>query len=237
LTAEVAVGVDGSGRVVAGAAFDPEAVQQIGDIGRELAVDDLVGAGWIVSQPRLDPDGFTRVRAVKEFADPEAANRTLAELGPAFAPLKVTQTQTLLRTRTSVRGVVDLSAGFESFSDPALRQALADSDFDASGFGPGPGPSHSEGPLGPGPGIETGLADAVTVSLAVDLPGATDSNGRGSPQSTQRWTSVVGETLDVSATAVNDRVALAVGGAVSASAVALMIAIILLVRHRKKSRA
>jgi len=48
---------------------------------------------------------------------------------------------------------------------------------------------------------------------------------------------VVGETLDVSATAVNDRVALAVGGAVSASAVALMIAIILLVRHRKKSRA
>ena len=112
---------DGSGTVSVGVGLDRAAVAEVGDLEEDLALDDLRQAGWEVS--RREEGELTWVRAARRFADPEEAQDLLAQLGPAFQDLSLSFHREFLRTRTTLSGVADLTAGLASFADPDLAAA------------------------------------------------------------------------------------------------------------------
>ena len=118
---------DGSGTVEVGVGLDDEAVAKAGDLGSQLRVDDLKAAGWTVTDPTKEADGYTWVRATKPFADPAGAMAVLDEVnGPdgAFGGWTVKKSSSALSTSYSVAGSVDLTKGLETFSDAKLDQSL-----------------------------------------------------------------------------------------------------------------
>ena len=112
----IAVGVDshanGSGVVRAGVGLDADAVRQVGDLGKQLRVDDLRRAGWTILGPRKEGDGRTWVRASKAFADAAGARTAVAELNGPSGPFKdfhLSRHHSFLRTKTSFSGTFDFS--------------------------------------------------------------------------------------------------------------------------------
>jgi hypothetical protein len=129
---DIQVADDGSGVVIVGVGLDDDALARVGDLQRQVRVDDLRVAGWEVSDPAKEPDGLTWVRASKPFADPEAAAGVMAELtgpGGAFRDFTVTREEDLLGVTTEVTGTVDLTGGPAVFSDEALANALGGDPF------------------------------------------------------------------------------------------------------------
>jgi hypothetical protein len=131
--AEVDAKADGTGVVRAGVALDAEAAKAAPDLASQLRVDDLRQAGWAVTGPRQEGDGLTWVRASKPFATPAEATAVMAELGGSFRDLSLRQDRSLIKSRTTFSGVVDLTAGLSAFVDPDLQAKLGDS------FKPDPG--------------------------------------------------------------------------------------------------
>lgn len=129
---------DGTGFVRAGVGLDAEAAQAVPDLSKQLRVDDLRMAGWTVTGPAKEGDGLTWVRASKPFDSPAQATRFMAELGGPTGPFRnfvLRQDRTLLRSRTSFSGVVDLSAGLSGLIDPDLQSKLgADFKLDDKAF-------------------------------------------------------------------------------------------------------
>lgn len=129
---DVAVDDDGGGVVTVGVGLDDAALGRVGDLRRQVRVDDLVSAGWVVSEPQREGDGLTWIRARRSFRDPAEATAVLAELtGPdgAFRDFAVSREDGLLGTTYRVRGTVDLTAGPQVFSDPELTAALGGDPF------------------------------------------------------------------------------------------------------------
>ena len=69
LPVHTTVEADGSGTVEVAVGLDDEAVAKAGDLGSQLRVDDLRAAGWTVTDPTKEADGYTWVRATKPFVD------------------------------------------------------------------------------------------------------------------------------------------------------------------------
>lgn len=191
------VGRDGSGVVRVGVGLDADAARRVPNLASELHVDDLRAAGWRISGPRREADGRTWVRAEKRFARPEEVGTVLAEVsGPSgpFRGFSVHRAAGFLRTRTTVRGTVDLSAGVESVGDEDLRRRLGGSSLGA-----------------PAEALERQLGEALarvfTVSVDVRLPGRVESNAPLQSGGTARWRPRLGErvTIEATATAINTR--------------------------------
>ncbi|WP_208027607.1 hypothetical protein [Rhabdothermincola sediminis] len=124
---DIAVDDAGSGTVTVGIGLDDDALARVGDLRRQLRVDDLQHTGWEISEPQEEPDGLTWVRARKAFDDPAGATAVLSELtGPdgAFRGFTVGEEAGVLGTTYRVEGTVDLTAGPEAFSDAELAAAL-----------------------------------------------------------------------------------------------------------------
>lgn len=132
LTAGLEAERDGSGWVRAGLGLDEEALRELGDPVKELRLDDLRQSGWDVDRPAKESDGLTWIRVAKRFADPADAVRVAAELsGPEgpFRDFRLERSRTLLKTKTSFSGLLDLSRGLSGLSDAALQEKLGDYDL------------------------------------------------------------------------------------------------------------
>ncbi|MGZ4785337.1 MAG: hypothetical protein ACXV5S_06680 [Acidimicrobiales bacterium] len=162
LVVHTTVEADGSGTVEVAVGLDAEAVAKAGDLRSQLRVDDLRAAGWTVTDPTEEADGYTWVRATKPFADASGASAVLDEVnGPdgAFGGWTVKKSSSALSTSYSVSGAVDLTKGLETFSDAQLDQSLG-----AKGLG------------GTIAQIEADqgrpVSDMVDVEITVTVPGA-----------------------------------------------------------------
>lgn len=154
---------DGSGTVTVAVGLDAEALSRIPDLADQLRVDDLAQAGWSVDGPAEGDDGRTWVVATKPFADPGGMAAVVAEVsGPdgPFRDFSATVDRSLARSSVDVRGTVDLSGGLAAFSDADVTQRLGGLPFgqDLAAL------------LG-----DTPLDQAVSVSMAVGLPGGVDA--------------------------------------------------------------
>ncbi len=215
LTADVDVRADGSGVVRAGVGLDAEALEAVGDLPMELAVDDLREAGWSVSPPRLEGDGTTWVRATKSFEDTPGASQVLHELGPVFADLRLEREATLRGSRSRLDGALDLTGGLSAFTDPALVEAL------------GPDLLASRPP--------SVLAGQVRVQFSADLAGRVRSNATVSQRGRPVWFARPGQRIPISATGELDRTALLVAGGGSAALIAGVLVLVVVVRRRRKA--
>ena len=184
------MGSDGHGTVRAAMGLDDEAVRMFGDLGADLRVDDLRQAGWEVEGPKKEDDGLTWVRASRPFSDPEEANAALAQLSGPGGPLRdlqVTRSRSLLRTRTRLSGVIDLSGGIAGFSDADLAAKVGDTlplDLD-----------RLRRELGPD-------ADrALQVSFQARLPGSVRSNATTQSGGRAVWQPALGQELRIEASA------------------------------------
>ncbi len=227
LSAGIDVRADGSGTVRAGAGFDDEALAEIGDLGSALRVDDLRAAGWEVVGPEKEDDGRTWVRAAKDFDDPDQAAVVAAELsGPdgPFRDFRVTRERSLLRTRTSFTGVVDLTAGLAGLSDADLQAALGDFDLgiDLEGLQRRFGDA---------------LGDRVRVEVSAGLPGKVEADTATVDGSRAVWRPAAGERLELTATGDLRRLRPLVYGFLALVAVAAGLTVVVLrarVRRRKR---
>lgn len=120
---------DGSGIVVAEAVLDEEAGRALLELDPNsdgIPLRDLSSAGWTVESPTSTETGTT-VRASKRFGTTAQFGEVMNELTSSsglFQDFELARVQSFGRLDYSVDGVVDTTAGFESFSDPALDQAL-----------------------------------------------------------------------------------------------------------------
>ena len=220
---DVVVADDGSGEVRVAAALDEAAADRVPQLADQLEVEDLVATGWSVTGPAVEGDGRTWLRAAKPFASVEAASAVLDEVSGAdgpFGDLAVRRAPSLLRDRWHLDGTVDLTAGIAAFSDEGLRDRLDGTDV---------GLTDEE--LAAQAGVP--LTEAVTFSVAVDLPGEVRSNGDGGP-SRAAWRPVLGEALDVTAT--GSRLNATVAGLLAVAAAAALALLVLLVRRARRWR-
>lgn len=209
LSAGVDLRPDGSGTVRAGLGLDAAALRDVGDLAALLRVDDLRQAGWEVEGPEAEDDGLTWVRASKPFADPPEAGRAMAQLnGPEgpFRDFRLARTGSLLRTRTTFTGTVDLSGGLSGLADPELLERLG-----------------GDAELG-------ALTSALRVEVAADLPGKVRSNAPTTSGGRAVWTPEMGSQLTLQADGDLRRLAPIVYGALAVAGA--FAALVLVVRRR-----
>lgn len=215
---------DGGGVVTATVTLDREATEALPELSSSLRVDDLRAAGWSVDGPRAVAGGTTTVAASKPFADPAGASRVLDELTGGDGPLstlELAQERSFLRTRTSLRGSVDLRSGIEVFADDEVRQLLGD--------GARARPLAEVLPDG----------TEVGVRLEARLPGRIQA-GPVQPDGRARWVLPLGgqTQVDVVAEQRDDRRLTALGGFGVAAVAALgLVASLVLGRRRRQRQA
>ncbi|HVE46941.1 MAG TPA: hypothetical protein VNA57_09385 [Acidimicrobiales bacterium] len=217
LTVAVRATAEGAGDVSATVSLDKEAAEQVPDLGDQLRVDDLKAAGWRIVGPAPAPGGRTRLRAVKAFGSASEAGQVLRELsgdGGPFGSLRLNRTRSLLKTRTSLTGAVDLTAGLESFSDEVLKEKLGGSAF-------GVDLAQLEAELG------KPLADIFGFRLVADLPGEREG------EAPAVWQVRLGHTTPVRAVAEQWNLT-TIAAAASAAVVLALLAV--LVRRRRPRR-
>jgi hypothetical protein len=109
-------------------------------IAEELALDDVIAAGWAVDGPTATPDGGLTISITHPFASAADATNLLNSIGPPFNQMAVSRTTVNSDTKNSITGLLGLSNGFESFADEDLVAAAGSLPFaeeiEASGATP-----------------------------------------------------------------------------------------------------
>lgn len=187
VSVEVEADIAGRGVVRATVRLDREAVEQVPDLAGQLRTDDLAAAGWAVDGPAPAAGGAMVVRLSKPFDSAAEATRTLGELGPPFRSLRLTAGPGLWRTRTRLRGAIDLSGGLGVFGDEVLEQRLG-------GAGLGLDPAAVERDLGRPP------AEVFAFEVVGDLPGRVEANTPARRSGDVVWPAVLGSIVVVEAT-------------------------------------
>ena len=222
LSVEVEAAAGGGGHVRATLTLDKEAAAQVPDLARQLRVDDLERAGWEIDGPEPAEGGAVNLRVAKPFSSPAGAARAIEELsgaGGPFSTLRLTRERGLWKTRTALRGTVDLTAGLGAFGDAALAEKLGSPNL-------GLDPAAVERDLG------KPLAEAVHVEVVARLPGTVRSNAATTRAGAAVWPVVLGRTARLSASSEAWNVAsLAFGGLAVGSALALLV---MLVRRSRR---
>ena len=216
----VAAGVearrDGSGVVRAGVGLDREALREVPDLPNRLRVDDLRKAGWEITGPLEEKDGLTWFRATKKFSTPAGADRAVRELsGPKgpFQNFRLRRQHSLLRTITRFRGIVDLTAGANGFTDDQLRQRLGGTDLGLD-----------EQSLQRRVGIV--LNRIFRVQVVARLPGGIDSNAPTKAANGVVWTPKLGERATLVANAKSWNTSTILFGVLAIAAVAGFVVVI-----------
>lgn len=165
LTTEVNVAVeaDGSGTVEVGVGLDDDALSRRPDVLDELALGDLVDAGWVVTGPAKESDDLTWIRASHGFASPDEVGDLVDQIAGVDGPFRdfaVERDVGFAETRYRFSGTVDFTGGIEgAVADPELAEALGGEPIEL---------------------LEERLGDTVdrlvAVQVAVRLPGDVDSN-------------------------------------------------------------
>jgi len=113
---------NGHGTVTQAVGFDDVALRRVGNLDQQLHVDDLAQAGWTVD-PAVKEGDTTWVRAHHPFSSPAEATRLVGQISGPDGPYRdvvVKHSDGLLSSSSSVTGVIDTTAGFKMFGDPAL---------------------------------------------------------------------------------------------------------------------
>ena len=220
VSVEVEAAAGGGGRVRATVTLDQEAAEQVPDLAEQLRVDDLEAAGWDVDGPRSTASGGSVLEVSKPFSGSAGAARALEELGggSGFGGLRLAQERSFWRTRTTLSGAVDLSAGLGAFGDETLAERLG---------GPGLGLDQAavERELG------RPLADVLAFEVVADLPGRVEAASPGTRDGDRVWPVRLGATVAVRATSEAWNV-----GNLAAAAVAATSGMSLLVVVVRRSR-
>jgi hypothetical protein len=123
---------DGSGTVTVAVGLDHDALSRVGDLREQLHVADLKAAGWTVTGPTVDSDGYTWMRATKGFDDPSQVGEVMSEVNGAdgmFRDWKVSKSTSPWSTSWSATGTIDVSKGVAALSDPQLDHALGSTGY------------------------------------------------------------------------------------------------------------
>ena len=192
LRINVAVDVndDGSGVIRVAVGLDDDAVSRVPDLANQLELGDLVEAGWDISGPALESDGYTWIRASKRFATPEQATSIMEEIsGPEgpFRDFRVERRDGFLKSTYDFTGTIDLSAGVEGFSDDALRERL-----DGTSFGVDPAEIEEM--------AQAALDEIFVFRVAALLPGEVESNAPVAVSGGAVWQPRLGEQATFRAT-------------------------------------
>jgi len=124
----IAIEADGSGTVTQAVGLDDAALDRIGDLERQLAVDDLEAAGWTVDEPVRDGE-LTWVRAHREVDDTTELAVVVSELnGPdgPFRDIATGQSDAFLDRTTEFIATYDLTGGPALFADADLAAVEGD---------------------------------------------------------------------------------------------------------------
>ena len=219
---DVEAAASGGGHVRATVTLDADAAAQLPDLAEQLRIDDLEAAGWKVEGPSPASGGGMTVRATKPFTLPAEADRAMEDLGGSGGPfrsLRLTRQRTFWKTRTTLRGEVDLSAGLDAFGDDTLRQRLGGANL-------GLDPAAVERELG------RPLADLFRFEFAAGLPGAVESNAPVIRDDAAVWPVRLGQTVPVTAGSEAWNVV-----NIGAAAMSLLAAAVLVVVLVRRSRA
>lgn len=191
---DVAVGVEadrsGAGRVTVTTQLDEAAAQRAGDLSTQLRKDDLVASGWSVEPPKLMAGGGVQLVASRPFRDLAEAERILETLTGPGGPVRgftLTQKRSYLNTETTVRGVVDVSGGIESFTDPDLQARLGGVPLGLTA------PQLEREALAP-------LDQIFGLQVAVSLPGEVTSNAPAFTGNVAVWPVRLGQEVAIEAT-------------------------------------
>ncbi len=219
------VAEDGSGIVNVAVALDPELAAQLPDLeSAGLALADARQAGWVVEPRELDDDGRTRIRASKEFGNPQQFAEVMNEIGGAdglFRNFTLTKESSFAQVSYSVTGQL-VANGFQGFADDELNVLLGQ-------------------PLEVF-AVENGAdPNDVAVQLAVTLPGEIPPEGSNGvrvdqvSESTVRfWNTTLGRTgpVDVRSESTTREIGalVALGIAVLAGVMALLIGLAIILR-------
>lgn len=179
----------GGGHVRATVTLDEAAAAEVSDLAGELRIDDLERAGWKIEGPTTAAGSGLTVRATKGFTSAAGAARAMEELsgsGGPFRSLVLTRQRTFWKTRTTLRGAVDLSAGLDVFGDDTLKQRLG-------------GPTLGMDPAAVERELGRPLADVFSFELAARLPGGVESNAPVSRGDGAIWPVRLGQSVAVTA--------------------------------------
>jgi hypothetical protein len=126
---DMTVEPDGTGSISVVAVGDAELVAAVPTIADDLATDDIVAAGWQVSEPTPTPEGGLSIALSHDFASAEEATNLLASLGPPFGRMALERNTQGNDTTTRLTGLLGLSNGFETFADDDLIAAVGSVPF------------------------------------------------------------------------------------------------------------
>ena len=118
---------NGSGTVTVSVGLDDSALDEIGDLDKQLQLGDLSGTAWSVSKPvKLDTDSKTVITASTKFEGAEGLSSALAQIaGPSvFSGTELSLEKTFAKNVWSIKGKINLSKGLNLFSDSALDEVL-----------------------------------------------------------------------------------------------------------------
>jgi hypothetical protein len=235
--ATVNVGIDahhdGSGQVVVTVTLDQEAAQTVPDLANQLRTGDLGKAGWRIDGPTPTANHGVAIRATHPFRDAADAARVVDQLSGTgqfhpFQGFTLARHHSLLSTRTTFRGKVDLSCGLRCFGDQQLQQTLGSSElgFDPAQF------QQLTGVI---------LDRIFQFQVSVRLPGSlTSSNAPTQVGNGAVWSPKLGQTAALSAGArqwdTRRLVLLAVAGLLCVALVVLLLRSRQLARRRPLGR-
>ena len=223
----IAVEDDGSGSVEVGIGLDEEGVEEHPDLLDSLAFPDLVDAGWEVTEPAEEDDGFTWVRVRRPFDDPEQVGPLIEQVAGEGGPLRefsLLRTDAFAETDYHFEGTVDFTAGVAGLTDdPELAEALG---------------------VEPAELVEERLGRAVDELLgfqvAVRMPGDVESNAptRASNGAVWRPSVLEREAVELSATSTLRRTdRLVWSGVALAASLALLLTVLIRFARWRRSRA
>ncbi len=221
----VTVEEDGSGQVEVALVMEPELAAQLPDLqSAGIALADARASGWVVEPRELTDDGSTRIRATKEFANPDQFSEVINEVSGSdglFRDFELERVSSFAQVSYRLTGQL-APAGFTSFGDADL-DALLGEPLDSFVQRIGADPA------------------ATTVRLALTLPGEVPPDGsngtrldQASDSTTRFWRVTLASTQPVSvrseSTTREIAALVALGVAVLTGVVALLLALAVVLR-------
>lgn len=142
---DMTVEPDGTGTISILATADPELVAAVPTIADDLAVDDIVQAGWAIDGPNPTPDGGLTITITHGFFSDEEATNLLNSLGAPFSEMSMVRNSSGQDTTTRLTGLLGLPDGFASFADDDLVAAVGSVPFGEQIAASGATPASSMG--------------------------------------------------------------------------------------------
>ncbi len=126
---DIAVEPDGTGSISVVATADAELLEAVPTLAEDLALDDVVAAGWVIDGPNPSPDGGLTITLTHGFFSDQDATNLLNSLGPPFNEMSMVRNSSGDDTTTRLSGLLGLPDGFASFADDDLVAAIGSQPF------------------------------------------------------------------------------------------------------------